>query len=409
MIRHLLDVLCSRRLLGGAALAGAILTASPGAALVLDRVVLIQRHGVRAPTQSPEALARFSERGWPGWPVGAGELTPKGARVVGLVADAIRAGYVARGLLPAQGCPGEALAVWADGRVRRTRESGREMADRLAPGCGVPVGAKPDGTRDPVFDSFSETCRLDPEATRAAIAETFGGGLTDPATDTAVRAVWAILRPGETPGPSSVAVKHDGVELKGPLSVAAPASEIMLLEYAQGLPPAEIGWGLATTPAQIGPLLPARNRGEAITGRLPAVSLRRGAAMARLMLAALAGETRAADPAVGPGTRLLALAGHDTNLVNMAGVFGVDWTLPGQPDRAAPATAFALEGWRDEATGERRVGLTLWYAELDGMRALDPAKVHAVPVPLPGCENGLCPLTDLRQRILSRIPSECGR
>ncbi|WP_298967512.1 histidine-type phosphatase [uncultured Methylobacterium sp.] len=409
MIRPLLDVLCRSRLLGGLALAGAILVARPAAALVLDRVVLVQRHGVRAPTQSPEALARFSERRWPTWPVGAGELTPKGAEVVGLVADAIRAGYAAKGLLPAQGCPGEALVVWADGRVSRTRESGRVMADRLAPGCGLPVASRPDGDRDPVFDSFSDTCRLDRDATRAAITAAFGSGLTDPATDDAVRAVWAILRPGETPGPSSVTVKHDGVHLEGALGVAAPASEIMLLEYAEGLPPTAIGWGLAATPARIAPLLAARNRGEAITARLPAVSLRRGAAMARLMLATLAGETQAADPAVGPGTRLLALAGHDTNLVAMAGVFGVDWTLPGQPDRAAPATAFALEGWRDEATGERRVGLSLWYAELDGLRALDPATVHAVPVPLPGCEGGLCPLGELHRRILSRIPAECGQ
>ncbi len=37
-------------------------------------------HGVRAPTQSPEALARFSERGWPSWPVGAGELTRRAPR-----------------------------------------------------------------------------------------------------------------------------------------------------------------------------------------------------------------------------------------------------------------------------------------------------------------------------------------
>ncbi len=123
--------------------------------------------------------------------------------------------------------------------------------------------------RDPVFDSFSDSCRLDPGSTRDAVAAAFGSGLTDPPTDAAVRAIWEILRPGEAPGPSSVAVKHDGIELEGSLGVAAPASEIMLLEYAQGMPAADTGWGLAATPARIAPLLAARNRGEAITERLP--------------------------------------------------------------------------------------------------------------------------------------------
>ncbi len=71
--------------------------------------------------------------------------------------------------------------------------------------------------------------------------------------------------------------------------------------------------------------------------------------------------------------KLLAFAGHDDNLSNMAGVFGADWTLPGQPDDTAPATAFALERRRDTATGAVTVSLRIFYAQLEGMRRLDPA------------------------------------
>ncbi|OYX13016.1 MAG: hypothetical protein B7Z15_08780, partial [Rhizobiales bacterium 32-66-8] len=109
-------------------------------ALKLERVVLVQRHGVRAPTQPADLLATWTARDWPRWPVAQGELTPHGADVVALVARGMHAHLVAEGLLSAAGCPGDGLVVWADGADQRTRESGRVLADSLAPGCGVTPG-----------------------------------------------------------------------------------------------------------------------------------------------------------------------------------------------------------------------------------------------------------------------------
>lgn len=129
---------------------------------VLERVVLVQRHGVRAPTQSPETLDGWSARGWPVWPVGRGELTDKGAQVVALVADGVREHYAARGLLSAQGCTEGAVRVWADGKDERTRRSGREMAVRLAPGCGVHALSGSPGAHDRLFDSAKGACMLEP-------------------------------------------------------------------------------------------------------------------------------------------------------------------------------------------------------------------------------------------------------
>eukprot|EP01031_Cornospumella_fuschlensis_P049576 gene49576-60691_t len=95
----------------------------------------------------------------------------------------------------------------------------------------------------------------------------------------------------------------------------------------------------------------------------------------------------------------------------MAGVFGVNWNLPNQPDATAPATAFTLELWRDK-TGARSVTATVWYAELEGMRTLNPASVHPVRVPFPGCASatpGACTLENLSRSVLATIPDTCGR
>lgn len=379
---------------------------------VLERVVLVQRHGVRAPTQSPETLDGWSARGWPVWPVGRGALTDKGAQVVALVADGVREHYAARGLLPAQGCAEGAVLVWADGKDERTRRSGQEMAVRLAPGCGVHALSGSPGEHDRLFDSARGACMLEAGAGARALRDALGpGGALGGDAAGEVSKVLAILKPGAPPPPPTTGgfeVRPDGIVISGPLAVAGASGEIFLLEYAQGFPPAEVAWGAASGAAGLAPLLAPRNRLSDLTSSLPYVAVRQGAAMARFMVAMLSLEPRAAAPAVGAAAKLIALAGHDDNLSNMAGVFGVDWTLPGQPDDTAPATAFALERWRDPKTGEVLVALTLFYAELDGMRDLDPKAVHALPVALPGCEAGTCPLEQVTAQVLAHVPQGCS-
>ncbi|MFG1479007.1 histidine-type phosphatase [Xanthobacter sp. V4C-4] len=380
------------------------------AEVVLERVALVQRHGVRAPVQSAETLAGWSRRAWPSWPVATGDLTPHGADVVALVSAAMRAAYVAKGVLPAAGCPGGDLLVWADSHVQRTRESGRMMAGQLAPGCPDVLRHRPAGARDAVFGGAGGACTLDPDEGRAAVTALVGGEdlLLDEASDAAVRRVIALLAPPQPLAPTGFEVKPGGVSLTGALSVATPASEIFLLEYAQGMPAGDVAWGAGGDSAALAPLLAARNRGALIARGVPYVAARQSGVMARVMLEMLSGEANATDPPLDAGIRMLALAGHDTNLSNLGALLGVSWSLPGQPDATAPATALALERWRDTQSGALLLGVTVWYAELEGMRALDPAKVHALAVPLPGCgPTGLCPLQALRERILAQVPMAC--
>ncbi len=406
----------------GLLLAGGAPGAATAADFTLERVVLVQRHGVRAPTQRPQLLASWAARSWPTWPVGPGLLTPHGAEVVGLVAGAMRQHFVDQGLLPASGCPGAALVLWADGHDQRTRDSGRMMVDRLAPGCGLAPGfmTMPAGKKsDPIFNSVGGACQIDKAAARRAVAAAIrtpqGPQLVDPASAQAIASLQPILWPGDDAAgrgaaPSTAVVRKSGVRLTGPLQVAAVVSEIFLLEYAEGLPRDQVAWG-AADPAQIGGMLAARARQVSLTRALPYQARREGALMTRLFLATLAGQTRAAAPAIGPDVKVLALAGHDDNLSNMAGVFGVNWSLPGQPDATAPATAFTLEVWRD-ANGTRSVTATIWYAELEGMRTLNPAAVHAVKVAIPGCgaaAPGTCALDALTKSVLATLPDTCGQ
>ena len=46
--------------------------------LKLERVVIVSRHGVRAPTKATQLMQDVTPDAWPTWPVKLGWLTPRG-------------------------------------------------------------------------------------------------------------------------------------------------------------------------------------------------------------------------------------------------------------------------------------------------------------------------------------------
>jgi 4-phytase / acid phosphatase len=128
-------------------------------------------------------------------------------------------------------------------------------------------------------------------------------------------------------------------------------------------------------------------------------------------MALLKGVPRLSNLMVVKEVKVLALAGHDTNLSNMAGIFGLELRVDGQPDSTAPATALAFELWRDVKTKIRYVKPRIFYLELSQMRDLKPEKARDSTLTFKHCSNngpdGLCPLLDLSKNIDQRIPRSC--
>ncbi|HEY1426252.1 MAG TPA: histidine-type phosphatase [Caulobacteraceae bacterium] len=384
------------------ALVGGVADAAP----TLERVVVVMRHGVRPPTQPAAVLGKYSAEPWPAWPVQPGDLTPHGAQTVALTGRTIRAAYVAHGLLPAHACAGPgAVSVWADGADERTQMTGIVLAASLEAGCPVPVDWKPGRTpRDPIFGgAMEDACKVDP-------AHMWTPVMTPAAAETLKAAnarLQEIFAPTACQGGPGVCFARSP-ESGGVFPMSAGLSEDILLEYAEGMPMKDVGWGRAS-PADIGVIMAIH---ETTFGRFhdnTYASARRGAAMARLILAALDGQPAAGGPQTGPGLRLLGLAGHDTNLTLMAGTFGLTWKLPDQPDSTAPSTALAFELWRD---GPRRyVRPVLYYQTLDQLRTLQPALARALPLRFADCAGGpmgSCPLEAVRRHVEALIPPDCG-
>jgi 4-phytase/acid phosphatase len=368
---------------------------APAVDLKLMRVVMLSRHGVRSPIEGPEELHRLAPREWPTWPVGPGELTAHGERGERILGRYFRAVYAADGLVASQECPSrETVSVWADNAGQRTRMSGQALLDGMFPGCGLKARYASLDAADPLFHPLETgNCPMDIAAAEKSVRRRAAGNLDalGPAYNKALTAVARILQNPKLLEAHNV-IQVQGAELRfeGPLMTAATAVEVFLLEYEEGLPAPQVGWGEAATLEKLAVLLPAHNAYSDLLRKDPYIAAHQGSLIAQRVVAALNGQQR-----------LVVLMGHDTNLANLAALLGADWELPGQPDSTPPGGTLAFEVWRG-SDGKQSVRTVFYYQTPDQLRELQALDIRHPPgvtlVRIPACAkggDGLCTLEEL--------------
>jgi 4-phytase/acid phosphatase len=418
-------------------LLAALMHDAAAAALVLEKVVLISRHGVRSPIGAASSLDEMASRPWPAWPVPPGHLTPRGKDLATRMGEFYRQRLAVQRLLPTRGCPGpNDVYVWAD-VDQRTRLTAEGLLAGLAPDCGITVHHAPTDKPDPVFHPVrAGVCTVDADRGRAAVLERAGGSL-----DNALKPYRGSLRklqgitgccapklcPAASAGrctlltmPSSIEPREkDGsMQISGPISIGSTTSEIFLLEYAQGMPPHQVAWGLATPPGGLNSLLRLHRLDFDLIERTPYLAGRQGSAIVQRILEALrpTGE-RAPGPQsqVPAESKLVIFVGHDTNLANIGGLLGLHWRLRTYvPDETPPAGALAFELLRDTATGRHFVRMSYFAQTLDQMRRMARLSLANPPaqakVVLPGCSDGpqgACPWQEFDARVQKALDRDC--
>lgn len=131
--------------------------------LKLESVVIVSRHGVRAPTKATQLMQDVTPDAWPTWPVKLGWLTPRGGELIAYLGHYQRQRLVADGLLAKKGCPQSGqVAIIAD-VDERTRKTGEAFAAGLAPDCAITVHTQADtSSPDPLFNPLKTgVCQLD--------------------------------------------------------------------------------------------------------------------------------------------------------------------------------------------------------------------------------------------------------
>jgi len=406
----------------------------------LESVVILSRHGVRSPTESKPALATLSPDRWPDWPVSPGYLTDRGADLVGQLGQYYGDWLRAKGVLPAQSCPkaGE-LYAWAD-VDERTRRTGNAIIENIAPGCELSAVHQTVLTQpDPIFHAMeSGACRVDPLQARAAIDARLGDAGTQGISQ---RYAESLAKVGEVLHfnqsqycsehgaegacrfealSNAVEVGDDGrhVKLHGPLGIASTVSEVFLLEYAQGLPEKDVAWGRIRDAEDWRSLLQAHNAQFDLMAKTPYLASHAGTPLMQQIIGAL--EQRATGKALAgihapANNTVYVLAGHDTNVANIAGMLGLQWTLPDQPDDTPPGGALIFSLWRDPVSSERYVSVELVYQSLAQLRQALPLSIatppQRLPLPIAGCADsartGACRLDDFMRIARKSLVPAC--
>jgi len=364
----------------------------------LERVVLVFRHGVRAPLQGEAAAAHYADHPWPQWSTPASLLTPHGRDGVRLSGAYLRQWLVQHALLPNRGCPAPgSVSVWAN-TDQRTIESGALLADALAPGCGIVAGHREPGSHDPLFRPIEAgAVPFDAVAAIASIQQQTGGPaalLQGHAAE--LHALQQILGCTQTPCdfaqmPSTLSASANGRGLKlgGPIDLTSGTGEVLLLQYAQGLPLSQVGWGRATPE-----LLAQVSRLHAllfdIYARPHYMAARSGAPLAREVLQRFS-DTQAPKVSV--------FVASDTHIAALSGLLGVHFHLPGYgADDPPPGGALLLGLWR-EPSGEQVVRIQYLAQSLDQLRTLAPLDLAHPPLQqklaldvCPSAQRTACPL-----------------
>jgi 4-phytase/acid phosphatase len=395
----------------------------------LKLVVILSRHGVRPPTWTQDRLDEYSALPWPKWDVPPGYLTHHGYELMKQFGSFDHASYAQEGLLRGGRCADAAETyIWAD-TDERTMESGRALAEGLFPGCPPEVHSLASGTSDPLFHPGRRLRMANAHVAKTALEVTESQRPDERQNELLVEMQRVLngCRPDDSctpahapaiplPGAPDEAVNGNGdhaTASRGSLGNAASFAEDFLLEYTEGMPSSQVGWGNVSE-SQLRRFLDLHSLNSDMTHRTPSAARLEASNMLFHILRTLdqGVEHHPVEDAVGRvNSKMVLLVGHDTNIAGVAALLGLHWTLDERRDDTPPGTELAFELWQN-ASGAYTVRVTVAMQTLKQMREKQDLSFSAPPAHqtllLDGCsaEAQACRWEDFERIVDTSIDAE---
>jgi 4-phytase/acid phosphatase len=379
----------------------------------LRLVIILTRHGIRRPLAKDAYLSRMAAQPWPEWEVPTGYLTPRGAVEMTQMGAYYRALYAREGLLSGDAAADAARISFRADNDERSIASAHQLAAGLMPGAVPEITILPPGRMDPLFQPVKLPVGH-PDAARATaeVLARIPGGI--PALLEEHRGECELLErvlfgadgrvpPGKI---SPFAQKpwvgrengSDALVSITPIHTCMTTVEALLLEYEDGMPMKDVGWG-RVSPGDLLRLLRLHELYWDLAQATGYVAQAEGSNLASHLRTTIdQAVTGQPEPGAlaGQGCRLLVVEGHDTNLITVAALMNLSWRLPGTPPRPVfPGGALVFELRRHGAEPGYFVRIAYVADTPDRIRArhvptlADPP--FNVPVPIPGCGDARPP------------------
>lgn len=305
------------------------------------------------------------------------------------------------------------------------------MASGLMPGCSLEVHGEPEGAADPLFHSLDAGVgRPDKFLATAAVAGRIGNNpaaLTE-VYRTQLQALDDVLsgcghstcatattqvRTSIFDVPSSLEEGKGAhlVDLHGPLSTASTMSENLLLEYAEGMDQAQVGWGRVDS-NKVRDLLQLHTASSDLERRTSYLARIQASNLLSHILSSMqqaVSQQSVHGALTRPTDRVLILVGHDTNLTNISGTLDLSWLIDDRRDDTPPGGAIVFELWK--RAGKAEYFVRTWYTAqtLGQMRNMTPLTLTSPPeratVFVPKCSqaDGSCPWQTFESTVRSAI------
>ena len=369
----------------------------------LEFSLVVSRHGIRSSLYKDEVMKTLASRPWPKWEVDPGILTPRGGELVAAMGAYYRELYRSEGLLSGDAAKDARLVYIRADNDQRTIETGRRIGSALLGTPAVTVDAFPEGQFDPLFVPLrAKKITADLSLGTAAVLGRIGG---DPKIlERAYARQFADLKrilygeggePADSPfhTPATVmAGEYDNlIKIEGPVRFALITTESLILEYCDGKPAPEVGWGQVDS-STITELMALHELSFNLTARTFYPAQVQASNLASHILQTLkqaASGSPLSGSLGGPQDKIVLLVGHDTNVANLGGLLGLEWWLMGtQQDPVIPGGALTFELWKHAADGKVYVRIAYVAQSPDQMRNCDKLTLahppQRAPIFLPG-------------------------
>ncbi len=378
---------------------------------VLKQVIIFGRHAARTPVATPSQLSSFSTLPFPAFSVsGQAVITPNGATNETILGGYFRLWLTQEGLLTGNDAADAASVYVRANNAPLIVDTAQAFVAGLLPAAPPPVNTVP--APDPLFDPIDAgVAKLDINMAIASVNGRIGGN--PQLLSSAYAAEFAMARSvlfnypvGTSPAPATPAGKIDITTIPitmtagnstapvnpGGLSSFYMAIDPFMMEYADGMPTSDVGWGNldAAGISQMFRVYDALLDLEFRTPYLAGVqSSNLASHIIRSILQAATGSAMTGTVGT-PSDKIVVLTAANTNLAGLAGLFQLDWLVDGfQRDVASLGGALVFELRQSQRTGEFIVRTAYITQTMDQIRnrtkltlAAPPANV---PVFIPGC------------------------
>ncbi len=401
----------SLKIAGLALSCASLLAAQPVDDTAVKQVIILGRHGVRSPVVDNSTLNNFSAQPFPVFSVpGVSNLTINGATNETILGGYFRLRLTKEGMLTGKDSADASSVYFRANNGQLIIDTAKAFWAGFLPGAPVNVNSYPPQDSDPLFFPVAAgVAKIDEQMAVAAVR----GRLGDSAQSLTAaygpelaltRSILFNYPASQTPAPAAPAGKLDVTTL--PIAITGSASPVgigglgtvviaidpFVMEYADGMPAADVGWGQLTA-GGISQITRLYNLALDLEYRTPYLAAVQSSNLAshivRSLVQAATGNVMTGALA-NPSTKVIMLMAANTNITGLAGLFRLDWILPGYPaDTAAPGGALVFELRQSQSNGEYIVRTSYITQTMDQLRnqtGLTLTTPPAIgPVFIPGC------------------------